>query len=189
MTEETISNVPRLAETSFSDLQQRVWPWKAYLKFLSKPDYICMWFIIAGFQHTNLCGFELYIKMFKWSADGILVPHDPTCMKRWLSATESQTLERFLFDLQLITYSQTCLTSSYWPIKLHWQLWLVHFRAGRNWNSAVSRNTHRSKLTSSLSASIFVFTWNESCTVSWPYSVCWAGTSHAVLVYIALYWF
>lgn len=107
----------------------------------------------------------------------------PTCMKWWLTGTELQTLERFLFDLQLITHSQTCLTPSYGPIKLHWQLWLVHFRAGRSWIYAVSRNPHRSKLTSSLSASIFVFTWNESCTVSWPYSVCWADTSHTVLLH------
>ncbi len=78
MTEETISDVPLLAETSFSALQQRVWPWKAHLKCISKPDYICMWFRIAGFQHTNRCGFELFIKMFKWSAAGLLYHMTPS---------------------------------------------------------------------------------------------------------------
>lgn len=110
----------------------------------------------------------------------IVVPHDPTWVKLCLTATEMQILEMFLFDLQLVTHSQTCLTPSYGPIKLHWQLWLVQFRERRNWIHAVSRNPHRSKLMSSLSASSFVFTWNESCTVSWPYSVCWADTYHTV---------
>lgn len=92
-----------------------------------------------------------------------------------------QILEMFLFDLQLITHSQTCLTPSYGPIKLHWQLWLVQFGEGRNWIHAVSRNPHRSKLTSSLSASIFVFTWNESCTVVAIFSLLSRHLSHCAL--------
>lgn len=103
-------------------------------------------------------------------------------MKRCFTATESQTLERFPFDLQLITHSQTCLTPSYGPIKLLWQLRLVHFRGGRKWNYAVSRNTHRSKLTSSLSASVFVFTWNESCIVAAIFRVLSRHFSHCALV-------